>query len=40
MKTSREYLELYRVRAKKTLGQNFLIDEDILKHISESTDIT
>lgn len=40
MKHSRDYLELYKIRAKKSLGQNFLVDEDILSRISESTDIS
>lgn len=35
-----DYLSIYKLRAKKSLGQNFLVDETILKKISESIDIS
>jgi len=35
-----DYLSAYKLRAKKSLGQNFLIDETILRNISESINIT
>lgn len=37
---SLDYLTAYKLRAKKALGQNFLIDETILKNISEGIEIT
>ena len=35
-----DYLRLYKLRAKKSLGQNFLVDEDILERISENINIS
>ncbi len=40
MRTSREILETYQIRAKKSLGQNFLIDEDILSRIATATPVS
>jgi len=34
-----EILKKYQIRAKKHLGQNFLLDENILQHISEIIEI-
>ncbi len=36
---SREILQKYHIRAKKSLGQNFLVDETILEKIALSLDI-
>jgi 16S rRNA (adenine1518-N6/adenine1519-N6)-dimethyltransferase len=36
---SREILERYNIRAKKSLGQNFLVDEIILENIASVEDI-
>ncbi len=36
---SLEIIQKYAIRAKKALGQNFLVDEDITRKISEGIDI-
>jgi len=36
----REILNTYGIRAKKSLGQNFLVNDEILETIAESVDIT
>ena len=35
-----DYLKAYKLKAKKSLGQNFLVDEALLESISQSIDIT
>lgn len=36
---SRELLQKYQIRAKKSLGQNFLVDENILEKIATCTEV-
>jgi len=36
---SLEILKRYKIKAKKALGQNFLVNEDILKEIANSIDV-
>jgi len=37
---SREIIQRYKILAKKSLGQNFLIDEDILESIAGIIDVS